>query len=106
MRTLGVALSLGALLLTLPAAAPAEEASAATIKEGSRVQIEYTLTDEGGTVLDTNKGEAPFAFTHGSHEIVPGLESALAGLREGDVKKVTVKPDAHLHHEQFDVMAI
>jgi hypothetical protein len=21
-------------------------------------------------------------------------------------KKVTVKPDAHLHHEQFDVMAI
>ena len=93
MRTLGVALSLSALLLTIPAAAPAEEASAATIKEGSRVQIEYTLTDEGGTVLDTNKGEAPFAFTHGSHEIVPGLESALAGLREGDVKKVTVKPE-------------
>jgi FKBP-type peptidyl-prolyl cis-trans isomerase 2 len=94
MRTLGAILSLAALLLTVPAVVPAQDATTtAAIKEGSRVKIEYTLTDDGGTVLDTNKGEEPFAFTHGAREIVPGLESALVGLKAGDVKKVTVKPE-------------
>ena len=93
MRTLAATFGLGVLLLGLPGVVFAEETSPATIKDGSHVQIEYTLTDEGGAVLDTNKGGQPFAYTQGSHEIVPGLETALAGLRAGDAKQVKVKPE-------------
>ncbi|HEX3176668.1 MAG TPA: peptidylprolyl isomerase [Methylomirabilota bacterium] len=79
-------------LVALPAVVLAEDASPA-IKNGSRVRIEYTLSDDGGKVLDTNKGEEPFAYTQGAKEIVPGLESALAGLHAGDVKQVKVAPE-------------
>src|SRR5438874_6756302 len=97
MRTL-VALLTVPTLLAIPLAPvyaqdPAPAAAAPAIKAGSRVGIEYTLTDEGGKVLDTNKGQEPFTYTHGEHQIVPGLETALAGKRAGNVAKVTVKPE-------------
>ena len=98
MRTVTVALSFAALLLGLSSNAvaqnpAAQDPAAIAIKEGSRVKLEYTLTDDAGKVLDSNKGAEPFAYTHGSRQIVPGLESSLAGLRAGDTKKVTVKPE-------------
>jgi FKBP-type peptidyl-prolyl cis-trans isomerase 2 len=97
MRTLvalvTVATLLAGLLASVHAQEPAPTAVAPAIKAGSRVGIEYTLTDEGGKVLDSNKGQEPFTYTHGEHQIVPGLETALAGKRAGDVAKVTVKPE-------------
>jgi FKBP-type peptidyl-prolyl cis-trans isomerase SlyD len=94
MRTLAAlvafALALGAPVVSLHAQDPS---ASPPIKEGSRVGIEYTLTDDAGMVLDSNKGQEPFTYTHGQHQIVPGLESALAGKRAGDVAKVTVKPE-------------
>ena len=94
MRTLTVALASVAVLVTLVAPAPAQNAAPGpVIQEGSRVQLEYTLSDSSGAVLDSNKGGEPFTYTHGQRQIVPGLESALAGKRAGDVAKVTVKPE-------------
>ena len=95
MRTLTIFLALTSLLVTatlVPAAAQSA-APGPVIKDGSRVQLEYTLTDTAGTVLDSNKGGEPFSYTQGERQIVPGLESALAGKRAGDVAKVTVKPE-------------
>jgi FKBP-type peptidyl-prolyl cis-trans isomerase SlyD len=93
MRTLTAASACAALLLVLSSPGLAQDPATPAIQNGSRVRIEYTLTDAAGKVLDSNKGEEPFAYTHGAREIVPGLESALAGLRAGDVRKVTVKPE-------------
>jgi FKBP-type peptidyl-prolyl cis-trans isomerase SlyD len=94
MRTLTISLSFVALLITTVLPVRAQDAAPGpTIKNGSRVQLEYTLSDAAGTVLDTNKGAEPFAYTHGERQIVPGLESALVGKRAGDVTKVTVKPE-------------
>ena len=93
MRTLTVALGLAATLLGVSSAVVAQDPASPVIKDGSRVKLEYTLTDDAGKVLDSNKGEEPFAYTQGARQIVPGLESALAGLRAGDVKTVTVKPE-------------
>jgi FKBP-type peptidyl-prolyl cis-trans isomerase SlyD len=56
------------------------------------VTLEYTLTDEGGDVLDTSKGGEPLVYLHGSGHIIPGLENALAGKAEGESLKVTVAP--------------
>ena len=92
MRTLISTLMLVAMLGVPGPAALAQDSAGKTIKDGSRVGLEYTLTDDAGTVLDSNKGEEPFVYTQGARQIVPGLESALAGLRPGDARKVTVKP--------------
>ncbi len=69
-----------------------EESSAKDVKPGAKVQIEYTVTDEGGKVLDSNKGKEALSFTEGQHQIVPGLEKALEGMHPGDTKEVTLKP--------------
>jgi FKBP-type peptidyl-prolyl cis-trans isomerase SlyD len=78
-----------------PAPAPAAAPSAAngTVQNGSSVSIEYTLKDEGGQVLDTNKGKSPLTFTQGQQQIIPGLERELIGMHAGDEKKVVVKPE-------------
>jgi FKBP-type peptidyl-prolyl cis-trans isomerase SlyD len=55
--------------------------------------LEYTLKDADGGILDSNKGRDPLVFTHGQGQIVPGLEQALTGMRTGEEKHVTVKPE-------------
>ena len=91
-RTAGVALILvtiaaGSALAQAPAPAPSG------IQNGATVSIEYTLKDEGGQVLDTNKGGAPLVFVQGQQQIIPGLERELVGMRPGEEKKVVVKPE-------------
>ena len=63
-----------------------------TVGEGTRVSLEYTLTLEDQTVIDTNVGKDPLVYTHGSREIIPGLEKQLIGLKVGDTKNVEVAP--------------
>ena len=63
-----------------------------TIADGKRVSLEYTLTLEDQTVIDTNVGKDPLVYTHGAREIIPGLEKQLIGLKAGETKKVEVAP--------------
>jgi FKBP-type peptidyl-prolyl cis-trans isomerase SlyD len=63
------------------------------IQGGSTVELEYTLTDGTGAVISSNRGQAPLRYVHGRHEIPPGLEQALVGLKAGDHKAVTVSPE-------------
>lgn len=67
--------------------------SAAAIKDGSLVSIDYTLTDGKGQVMDTNKGKPPLVFTKGTGQIIPGLDKELLGMKVGQEKKVQVKPE-------------
>jgi FKBP-type peptidyl-prolyl cis-trans isomerase SlyD len=62
------------------------------IKNGKVVDLTYSLTNTEGEILDKADTEAPFTYLHGASQIVPGLESALEGLKAGDKKKVTVQP--------------
>jgi len=78
-------------LLAGPSPVRPEDAKPA-IGAGSRVSLEYTLRDEAGAVLDSNKGKSPLQYTQGSDQILPALEQALSGLHEGDEKKVTIRP--------------
>ncbi|MFQ5520380.1 MAG: peptidylprolyl isomerase [Candidatus Methylomirabilia bacterium] len=89
-------------LVTLPiimlalgvAGAQAQEGSISpAIQIGSTVELEYTLTNKAGEVLDTNVGREPLSYTQGQSQIISGLEAALNGLRAGDGKQVTVKPE-------------
>ena len=64
-----------------------------TIADGSKVTVEYTLALPDKTIVETNVGKEPISYTQGNHEIIPGLEKALAGLKAGDKKHVTVTPE-------------
>ena len=70
-----------------------EGASPITISDGKTISLEYTLTLEDKKVLDTNVGGDPLNFTQGSHQIIPGLETALEGMKVGESKQVTVAPE-------------
>lgn len=65
---------------------------AAMIKIGSVVRIEYTLSDDKDTVLDSNKGKEPLIYTHGQGQILPGLEKELSGMKLNEAKKVRLAP--------------
>lgn len=56
------------------------------------VSIEYTLTDDQGTVIDSSVGGEPLTYLHGAGNIIPGLEGALEGKKVGDSFKVSVTP--------------
>lgn len=56
------------------------------------VSIDYTLTDDEGSVIDTSQGSEPLSYVHGVGSIIPGLESALAGRVAGDRLEVQVEP--------------
>ena len=63
------------------------------IREGSQVALEYTLSDETGKVIESNKGKEPMSYIHGKGQIIPGLEKQLSGMKVGEEKKVQVKPE-------------
>lgn len=64
-----------------------------TIKNGSVVSLQYTLSGEDGKTIESNKGKEPLKYTHGSRQIIPGLEKELTGMKVGGEKRVKVKPE-------------
>jgi FKBP-type peptidyl-prolyl cis-trans isomerase SlyD len=60
------------------------------IQKDSVVGLRYTLKDDEGVELDRADTETPFFYLHGAANIIPGLESALEGLKPGDTKQVSV----------------
>ena len=69
-----------------------EKPAGPAIQNGSKVQLEYTLKDGTGAVLESNKGQDPLTYTQGEDQIIPALEKALNGMHAGDQKEVTVAP--------------
>lgn len=63
------------------------------IADGLKVTIEYTLTLPDKSVADSNVGQAPFSYVRETHQIVPGLEQAMVGLKAGQKKRVNVTPE-------------
>jgi FKBP-type peptidyl-prolyl cis-trans isomerase SlyD len=62
-----------------------------TITQDMIVSMNYTLTDSEGKILDSSN-EEPMEYLQGHSNIIPGLESALEGLKPGDRKQVTIQP--------------
>ncbi len=60
------------------------------------VEIDYTLTNGAGEVLDSSKEQGPLVYIHGKDNIIPGLEKELTGKKIGDdVKAVVSAQDAY-----------
>ncbi len=63
------------------------------IEDGSIVSIEYKLTLDDGTEVDTNVGKEPLVYTQGEGQIIAGLEKEMIGLALGDTKTVKVSAE-------------
>ena len=63
-----------------------------TIENDTVVALAYTLRVDGETIDEADE-EDPVEYLHGALNIVPGLEAALTGHREGDRLTVTVPPE-------------
>ena len=63
------------------------------IRNGSVVRFEYTLSGENGEVIESNKGKDPVTYTHGQHEVIPGLEKELSGMKINEEKNICLQPE-------------
>ncbi len=88
---LAVVLVLAGPLMAAAQTPPA--AAAPAIEKGSKVQLEFTLRDDAGKVLESNKGATPLSYVQGERQLIPGLERELAGMHTGEEKKIVVKPE-------------
>jgi FKBP-type peptidyl-prolyl cis-trans isomerase 2 len=89
---MGIVLSLPAAALSAEAA-PSQPQPTGAVAPGYQVSLEYTLSDDKGAQIQTNKGEAPLVYTPGKQEILPGLERALDGMHVGEEKDVKLPPE-------------
>ena len=63
------------------------------IASGTITTFHYTLKDEHGNELETNRHDAPQAFLYGRGNILIGLEEALKGKSAGEHIEVTLPPE-------------
>ncbi len=77
-----------------PAALPANTASGAgvVIAAGKQIKIDYSLS-VNGQLIDSSEQGGPIHFEQGKHQVIPGLERQLEGLKVGDEREITVKPE-------------
>jgi len=57
---------------------------------GDSVSVFYTGMFTNGTVFDSNVNGTPITFTVGSHQVIPGFENALVGMKAGQTKTVHI----------------
>jgi FKBP-type peptidyl-prolyl cis-trans isomerase 2 len=65
------------------------------VKEGSKVKLDYTGKLEDGSVFDTSKNEnaKPLEFTVGQGMVIKGFEDAVQGMKKGEIKTFSIKPE-------------
>lgn len=65
----------------------------AAASEGDTVLIHYTGRLDDGTVFDSSENRDPLEFTLGEGKVIPGFESAVRGMEEGESKTTTIESD-------------
>ena len=63
------------------------------VEKNKVVEIDYTLKDDKGQVLDSSEGGQPLAYIQGVGNLIPGVENALEGKSSGERVQITVPPE-------------
>ncbi len=78
-----------------------------TIQDKKVVSFHYTLTNQDGEQMETTRDKKPMTYLHGAQNIIPGLESAMAGRSVGDEFQVTLEPaDAYGEKKEANIQRI
>ena len=63
------------------------------VRKGDTVRLNYTCRLANGTVIDSSVGSEPLEITLGRYDVIKGLEDAVAAMKAGESKTVTVPAD-------------
>ncbi len=83
------------------------------VSEGTRVFLNFSVSLEDGSEVDTNFGGDPVDFVVGDGSLLPGFERLLFGMLAGERQMFTVTPEnafgqpnesnvQHIDRDQFD----
>jgi peptidylprolyl isomerase len=73
----------------------------AQAKMNDTVTVHYTGSFTDGVVFDSSVDREPFEFTIGQGMVIPGFESGIIGMQEGDSKKINIPAeDAYGPHRE------
>jgi len=75
-------------------------------KTGDRVKVHFTGYLEDGTVFGSTMDEAPFEFTIGEKNMLPGFEHAVIGMQKGDTKTITLSPEEAYGHQKKELLTV
>jgi len=64
-----------------------------SIRDGQVVTLEYTVTFEDGTPLDSTGQCGPIAVMYGSGQLFPALENRLADMAIGETREFVIPPE-------------
>jgi FKBP-type peptidyl-prolyl cis-trans isomerase SlyD len=77
------------------------------VKDGRVVLLDYMVRVSTGKVVETSAGKAPIEYLHGAGQILPALERALEGLREGEQASFSIGPaDAYGERNDDNVVSL
>lgn len=71
--------------------------------------MEYSLSLDSGTVIESSQGKGSVQFRYGSGKILPKLEEELIGLSIGEEKEVTLSPSeayGEINHKLIQIIPI
>lgn len=74
-------------------------------KDGDLVAVNYVGTFDDGSIFDSTEGMAPFEFTLGTGETIPGFENGVVGMQVGEVKTLNI-PAAEAYGEYMDDLVV
>ncbi|MDX2010049.1 MAG: FKBP-type peptidyl-prolyl cis-trans isomerase [Myxococcaceae bacterium] len=64
-----------------------------TAKKGDKIALHFVGTLLDGGVFDSSRARGqPFSFWVGEGQVVPGLDQGLLGMREGELRRITIPP--------------
>jgi FKBP-type peptidyl-prolyl cis-trans isomerase SlpA len=83
------------------------------VSEGTRVYLNFSVSLEDGSEVDTNFGGDPLDFVIGDGSLLPGFERLIFGMAGGERQMFTVSPEnafgqpndnnlQYLPRDQFD----
>lgn len=68
-----------------------KEGSGAAAASGKKVTVHYTGTLTDGKVFDSSETrKAPFTFTLGEGQVIPGWDKGVDGMKVGERRKLTI----------------
>ena len=62
------------------------------VKPGRVVLLDYLVKVDTGKVVEASSSKGPIEYLHGAGQILPALERALEGLREGEQASFSIEP--------------
>lgn len=63
------------------------------VSEGTRIYLNFSLSLEDGSEVDSNFGGEPVSFVYGDGSLLPGFENLLVGMAAGQRNMFTVLPE-------------